>query len=304
MKRITFIIVLLITVNISPLIAQILYLYNGEKIYCRTSKWNYTKNVVLVSIPDEKKKLKIPLDSIEKLMKGNVMQYHKPGALEGRENFMPRILEGKINVYKHIENSSQSKNGSQHSSSGKAVYLFMEKGNKYEQIFGGSFVGLDKNSNLEIMRAFMGDDPDVMKLLKNGIYKHRYENIIELARMYNVNTYKAEEVNNDPDLTEVCFFRYSGKQNIEAAQLQIGDQVISLSRNEAQMVTIPTGQSIKLCVNNGNEGSCDLISSSTDFLKYYKLSLNLVGEVEISNEPKSEFDTFSKSIRRYRLVHR
>ena len=147
MKHISLIISLIFSLQISPLVAQVLYLKNGEQIpYDRISINNNTK-IATITSKEQKDKLELSVADIEKILSGNVMEYTRPFATDGDSRLytMPRIIEGKINVYRYGTYSSDSYGG------GTSYYLFLEKGQEFE--FSGGFTELHTRSYEEILKG-------------------------------------------------------------------------------------------------------------------------------------------------------
>lgn len=293
MKHSSLFISIFFGLHFSPLVAQVFYLKGEKTIRFKDYSINYISKTASVLKEGEKKKTIIPVESIERILDGNIMYYPKDIQTdeESNEYFMPLILEGKLNLYVFVMNENM---GDSHFST---KYMILESSQRTERILPYS----NKTELVQNLEAFMGDDSEIMNMIKDVDSKFKYSTLFKAVQKYNLNAHDPAASNSDSDFAKVCFFRNDNGQHKEAALIQIGDTVYSLDKLDMERISIPAGHPIKICIQNGDEDNCDLITPSDEYLKYYEVSLSKKRKVRITSRSKEKFDQFIEAVRRDRL---
>ena len=249
---------------------------DGSKIEFNKLKIN--NGFVQVTIPKSKEKLKIKFEEVSchYSLFYNSIHYLKPSFdfyNTGGFEFIERIEEGKIRVYKKVVTThSNNQYGANITSN---TYLYLEKGNDYFNVLTTGVIGQNKKEKLEKFKVLISDDSVTVQLLNSSSYKHKYKAIIELVKEYNLRIHNPT-ANGNSELTNAIFFRTNKRQRDEKDVLKfyVGKSEYSLVANDKVSIPIPADSEIKVCITNGSENKCKLILGSKYLDNFYEVGMS------------------------------
>lgn len=272
---------------------QYLIKTNGEKV--RFERCKIKKGVILLTISGQNEKLEIEAEDVEGYYstEKNIMHFLKPLPNFYTVNsydfeFVHRILEGRVKVYERTVSSYIANSGADGfgGTSSNTTTLYVEKGEEYFNVFDNSPLGESNKDKLEKLKDLVGDDPEIVKILNSKGYKHKYDNILEVVRKYNIKSHD-DKINTTNANGKITLFRRKKSQDKKPVQLLVNGKEYTLSIKDKEEVELPANTDIKVCHANGPKDSCNLIRLSNHFEKYYEVSLNKDAKWSIEHKDKS-----------------
>lgn len=205
-----------------------------------------------------------------------------PKALTGNESsfeFVPRIIEGPINVYEKIE-TGKTQYGSYSNS-----YYYIEKGSDFKFVFqhNGLFAQ-NRKDGIQILRTFVEDTPDVLKKMESSDFKLDYESLTEIIKEYNILNFKKNHPVNVKK-SSVFFYSKMKKNTNEDLKLILNDSLeFKIPARRTISVSLPIDEHTKICIKSSTQSECLLISPSAFYIKYFEVDYNPKSEkLEIKN---------------------
>jgi hypothetical protein len=248
-----------------------------DKIEVQQSHLKYTQ-----------KNSKTPIEVNKMNVKGyyseseNIYYYQKNGLKE-------KVIEGKINVYSSLFTEERAGSGPLYNPSGNIMmwggsnsltYItwHLEHDLKLKHFFNqkkGSLPKKKKKLNREIFRAAISDDTVSLKEFSLVGAKPKIKNLLAIIKGYNTRHYlqNNEDKVIDELYSKVIILR-DGKQSKKNIEFTVNEEKYILENNSKLEISIPSNKSSLICIANSINKSCDLISSSTKFKRYFGLKLN------------------------------
>lgn len=272
-----------------------------ETIECESIN---VEEFIVVYIPLNTKK---PLEVNLSRLKGyysevtNTYYYQKTG-------FKQRIVEGNINIYSavalqkqtiynyggvnnHGFNNSGLNNGHVRSDV-NVEYLewYLEQGSQIDHFYNQKKATKtkDKNNNKkklfkkELFETKISKDSISLKELSLLGETPKIKDLIKIIKGYNKRNFLKNKKQIALDFSEVIIFRDNKKQAKKPLEFTLNGKEYVLERNSKLKLSIPNNKSSLICITNDINNSCDLISSSSNFPKYFELKLNKDNESDIS----------------------
>lgn len=267
-------------------------LKNGKKIEYKKFKIKSIQSVIEIKKP---RQAFVKCNQVDFFVdkKGDIL-YIKPNQPEKNKNtysVMRKVIDGKISVYQYVIEIVHS-NG-QYTYSTPHTISFLEMGMKYVQVFNPKFLENGKKHNKKVFSEFFKDDAATMARLNSEEFKANYKNIMSLIREYNLNKCQPFVLDGNTKMYPAYLYRgYSKQAKDLMASVKVASQKIELKYMNNQRITLPDGQPVKICVTNGPNKFCDVITGSRHVTKYFEIQLRPNGEIEIENKSKKQFKTY------------
>jgi hypothetical protein len=194
--------------------------------------------------------------------------------------FMVRVVNGKINLYKKEEISQRT---SAVSSTYNVYYI--EKNDECEFIYqtqGNLLSG--RNEKMQILKSFMSDNAYISQLLDSE-FKLTEENLIKIIKEYNllefkptnptiIDSAKVKLYRLGVDLTHNLEDRVKyGKLSKEPIQIFINQKNYMLDNYHWMEITVPAEELIKVCFGEVDK-NCELLYAHRYFTNYLELALD------------------------------
>lgn len=195
--------------------------------------------------------------------------------------FVERIVEGKINIYKkRVFSETYASIGIPF----KSDILYVEKDDVYFVVFISKTIGQRNDFNFNYLKEMVSDDDKSLKRIIAENFKQDSESIISLIRNYNLNFYE-DFTDSEEETGKVIFFRVKKNQNKEPIKLYFDGQEYSVQINDKVELSLPVSFSSKVCIGYKSK-VCDLVSGSPYFNKFFEISLDKDGNLSIQQKDK------------------
>ncbi|MFN7493049.1 MAG: hypothetical protein ACK5RG_09055 [Cyclobacteriaceae bacterium] len=257
--------------------AQIILLNKaGQTTECE--EFRITNEGVRVKTKEKKKIIVDPAELLSaSLIKGEQTFYFKPINEDSKYDAIPRIIEGKINVYEKTT-TIRTPYGSASSSD-----YFLEKDGVYKFTYTTELIR-DRKESLQILKSFVSDNLLIAERLDSENFKLNTESLLEIVMVYNLSAFTKGSEKNIKKST-VFFYSKMKKSTNEDLKLIVNDSleyVIPAKRTIA--VSIPFSHLSKICIKSSLQSECKLISSSPHYIMYYEVDFNLnKNKIELNN---------------------
>lgn len=274
-------------------------LKSGEKIEYKKYKIKSKDHLIEINKP---KPFVVDLAEINYLVnKKGEIKYIKERNVEevGQENIlfaskyteMEKVIEGKISIFKYVVNKSSTNpyGAGDHT----VTYFYMEMGDKFDKIFNPNLLESGKKHNLKTFQEYFSDDAEILKTLNSNSFKANSTNILELIRKYNINAFQSVSPESESELYDVILFRgYTGQDKELTAEIDVAGKKITLANMNYKRIKLPERNPVKICISNGTNKMCDLISGSKCVLKNYEIQLKPNGDIYIEVKNKKEYQRY------------
>ena len=206
---------------------------------------------------------------------------------------MEKFIEGKITIYTY----TVSYNAGQYGGQQTVVYSFIEKDDKFEEIFNSELFESGKKKNKEAFSEYFADDTEIRDQLMSEDFKANVKNVLDLIRKYNLRAYdESRQITSDKNAQIILYRGYTNQAKALEAEIEINGEKITLADMHYKQVKVPDSKPVKICVDNGKTEYCDLVSGSQHVIKHYEVQLKLNGEIEVEIKNKKQFQRYLNAL--------
>ena len=280
MEKISIIFLLVILFFLSsPVFSQkSLILANGKTLSFRKFAKPPGRETINV-IDTNKEKIKFPINEVIGYYDDDSQSvyYRKASTDSSGSNyeFVERKLEGRIQLYSRLEQSAGhfiGGSGGMYTGGSSNTHLYLEKNGVYKHIFTTN-AGFRKSiEKKEILRSFVNDYTESVKVMEDPHFNLTYDNIFKVVREYNIRAFTTAGKKNPEGSYNVAFYSRIRSKSEEHLILRVNDSIeYDLPNGHPRIVNLPSDFLSKICFISDTGSLCDLISASPFTMKYFEL---------------------------------
>jgi len=268
MKRIFLLLALCATFNNVVIAQGYLLLTNDQQIEFDGFK-TYETYLEVDLAGKGKVKRKVAIDSVVGFYEkeSEIFYHRKPSTIESEKikyQFIERYIPGRITVYREIRLHT-TQQGSFSSTS-----YYMEKGGSFKEALHTSRIGQGKEDQLEDLKAFLADNPAVLKEVGDD-FKFTPRNLVDIVRKYNFAALDSAAPSVDTTCSaEVIIYKRKKSKEDKNIQLSVDGKKLTWPSSNVLVFRVTPDVYTRVCIGD-KEQRCEVVEASRHYATYFKL---------------------------------
>lgn len=308
MNRTLFVISLFLAILTStessnqPLLSKsnLMILTNGQTHAFK--KWKLLKDELNIIGP-KGERLILRADDVEGYFdKQNLRRYYKKKIksnymAEMRDpdyEFVQIILDGRIRLYQ----SFRKLMALTPSAPGLVAEYLVEKDDVYEYVISA---GTSRRESREVLKAMVGDDPQLLEKVSSEEFNINFDNILELVNNYNVRSFQGFSQSAYNSMGSVVFYVWAKKDPGVTLSLNVNDTInYELSIRKPLTVKLPAEAPSKVCFVSGTRKACTVMAAFSFGRQYWQLMVDRGLSLKMNRESVDDALYYLNYLKRYR----